>query len=458
MKPSSTYRHIAAHLFMLLSACTPHVRDLSDVADDLEHRTGQRFAEPRAAVPNETEADEIMWPPNVSIADGLSEDELVSLALCNNTAFRTVLADLGLSRADLVQAGMLPNPTFSMLVPWGAKPLELTVRYPLEIFWLRPQRLDLARLDVEQTAERLVQNGLDLIRDVRIAYAESVLAEETLKLSESSLKLNQTIAELTLARLHAGDATELEAANARIDALQTQEQLKRLQHDARVARERLRNLVGLSLGHWPETLAPEPLPIDEAFDPERLLADALETRPDLLAARINVEAAGQGIGLARVQIFDFVASLNAKGIDGNFLAGPGLDVTLPVLNQNQGGIAQAQARFDQAARQYAATRQRIALEIREAHIRLQQAGTSSTQWQTILPPLETNLQDAERAYRNGNVTYLFVLESQRRWLDARLKAVQADADLRRARAELERSVGQRLPVPTDNTSSQTGRL
>ncbi|PPD31712.1 MAG: transporter, partial [Methylomonas sp.] len=151
------------------------------------------------------------------------------------------------------------------------------------------------------------------------------------------------------------------------------------------------------------------------------------------------------IGLAKAEVFKLTASLNAKQVNGPLLAGPGLDVTLPIVNQNQGGIAQAQARFDKAARQYVATRQRIALDVREAHARLQQASESLKQWQqTILPPLRIAIQDAENAYAAGNVTYLFVLETQRRWLDAQLKTAQAAADLRRARAELERSVGQRL--------------
>ncbi|ATG89728.1 TolC family protein [Methylomonas koyamae] len=424
-------------LALSLSACTPQGLGLNDVANDLEQRTGQSFAE--------TRADETAWPANVVMDDDLSEDELVSLALWNNAAFRGTLADLGLSRADLVQAGMLPNPTFSMLVPWGAKPLELTVRYPLEIFWLRPQRVELAQLDVEQTAQRLVQTGLDLIRDVRIAYAELSLAKRRAELAESAVTLSQAIAELTQARLKAGDASELEVTNAQIDALQALEQKGRLLRDCEIAGERLRHLVGLSLEQWPGKVSAERAVQDDRFDTEKLVEQALLARPDLRAAQINVEAAGERIGLARAEVFNFTASLNAKQINGPLLAGPGLDLTLPIVNQNQGGVAQAQARFDKAARQYVATRQRIALDVREAHARLQQAGQSLQQWQqTILPPLQAAIQDAENAYAAGNVTYLFVLETQRRWLDAQLKTAQAAADLRRARAELERSVGQRL--------------
>ncbi|WP_336643847.1 TolC family protein [Methylomonas sp. WH-1] len=410
---------------------------LNDVANELEQRSGQHFAE--------TRADETAWPANVTLDDGLSEDELVSLALWNNAAFHATLADLGLFRADLVQAGMLPNPTFSMLVPWGAKPLELTVRYPLEIFWLRPQRVELAQLDVEQTAQRLVQTGLDLIRDVRFAYAELSLAKRRVELAESAVTLSQAIAELTQARLNDGDASELEVTIARVDALQAQEQQSRLQQDLTIANERLRHLAGLSLEQWPGNVNTELLAHDDRFDTEKLVEQALMARPDLRAAQINVEAAGERIGLARAEIFNITTSLNAKQINGPLLAGPGLDVTLPILNQNQGGVAQAQARFDKAARQYVTTRQRIALDVREAHARLRQASVSLKQWQeTILPPLQAAIKDARNAYAAGNVTYLFVLETQRRWLDAQLKTAQAAADFHRARTELERSVGQRL--------------
>lgn len=132
----------------LLAGCAGRHSDLRDVSTALERRTGHGLGN--------TKPGNIELPSIVSFADGLSEDELVTLALWNNTAFRGALADLGLSRADLVQAGMLPNPSFSMLFPVGAKPLELTLSYPLEVFWLRPRRLASANLDYRQTAERLV--------------------------------------------------------------------------------------------------------------------------------------------------------------------------------------------------------------------------------------------------------------------------------------------------------------
>lgn len=432
-------------LAVLLSGsagCTGQHANIGENAAELSERTGQEL--------RETKPGETVLPTSVSFDDGLSEDELVTLALWNNTGFRAALADLGLSRADLVQAGMLPNPTLSMLFPLGAKPLELTLSYPFQVFWLRPARLASANLDYRQTAQRLVQNGLDLIRDVRWASADLALAEDRLDLAESTVTLNQDIAELAQARLRAGDASELDAENARVEVLQAQERRARFRHDADIASERLRNLAGLGLEHWPQVFEAAPVPAAVAGDPDRLVADALVARPDLRAAELGLESAGQRIGLARAEVFTFTASLNAKEIAQDLLAGPGLDIGIPIFNQNQGGIAQAQARFEKAAHQYMAVRDRIMLDVREAHMRLGQARASYDQWRSrILPPLATSVQAAERAYAAGNVSYLFVLETQRKLFAAQLEAAGSAADLRRARAELERSVGRRLDIQAD---------
>jgi len=293
--------------------------------------------------------------------------------------------------------------------------------------------------------QRLVQSGLDLIRDVRLACADLTLANQRFALSETNVTLNQGIAGQAQSRLRAGEATELEADSASIEELQAREQAVRAGQDARLARERLRSLMGLGLEPWQWVLNESPLLPAGIPDSGALVTNALNARPDLRAAGLGLEAAGKRIGLARAEIYTFTAAINAKEVGNDFLAGPGLDIPIPIVNQNQGGIAQARAKFEKATRQYITVRDRIVLEVREAHTRVAQARESHEQWQKhILPPLEQTVRTAEKSYAAGNVPYLFVLENNRKLADARLKAATANADLRRARAELERSVGQRL--------------
>ena len=62
----------------------------------------------------------------------------------------------------------------------------------------------------------------------------------------------------------------------------------------------------------------------------------------------------------------------------------------------------------------------------------------------ILPALETAVKQAEKSFQNGDTNLLLMLEASRRLVEAQIRTAEVTADLRRARAELERSVGRRL--------------
>jgi cobalt-zinc-cadmium efflux system outer membrane protein len=430
--------------YLLLSLCAVALcgcqlppRDHGRVSAALQERTGHNVGDAAAGI--------FEMPPGVSLDNGLSEEQAVSLALWNNAAFLETLADLGLSRADLVQAGMFPNPTLSMLVPWGAKGLELTAKYPLEALWLRPKRVAAAQANYEQTTQRLTQTALDLIRDVKLAFADLALAKERLRSAEQTVSVTANIGKISEARLDAGDASELELSTARVDVLQAEELVARARHDQRIALERLRMLLGMGLRPFPDRVT-EPALVRVDADAGGLVTNALAARPDLRAAELGVESAGQRIGLARWEAFTLAAGVNAKDVNKEFLAGPSLDLAVPIVNQNQGGVAIAKANFEKSARHYYTVRDRIVLEVRESHTRFVQAKESFDKWQMqILLPLEEAVRRSQKAYEAGDVSLLLVLDNSRKLEDARTKAAVARADLHRAVAELERSVGGRLP-------------
>jgi len=114
---------------------------------------------------------EFSLPGAVSLSDGLTENEAVAIALWNNAQFQALLADLGFARADLQDASLLTNPILSLLFPIGPKQLEATLSLPVDALWQRPHRVAAAQFDAERVAENLVQQGLALIRDVRLACA-----------------------------------------------------------------------------------------------------------------------------------------------------------------------------------------------------------------------------------------------------------------------------------------------
>lgn len=388
-------------------------------------------------------------PPTVDPQDGLSSDEAVATALWNNAAFQVTLSQLGFARADLVEAGMLTNPVLSLLFPLGPKQFEATLRWPIEVLWERPKRRAAAQLTLDATAGSLVQSGLELALAVRLSHADYALAIDRQRLATDTAAALERIDALTQSRLAAGDIGALEARVARVDAGRGRQDADRAAHDVRLARERLRLLMGLADDDpVVDRIQASPAP-DTCGAAADLLPRALAARPDVRAAEIAVEAAAARLGWERRRVLAFTAVLdaNGQGTQG-FEAGPGVDVGLPIFNRNQGGRLRAETELQRASANYVAIQQQVGLDVREAVTLLEQAQESRTAWRTTLvTPLEANLADAEDAYRAGDSSFLFVLENSRRLIEARLRERELAADETRALARIERATGAKCAPP-----------
>ncbi len=391
------------------------------------------------------------WPPGVRDAGALSQDDAVATALWNSPRFQAELAQLGASRADLAEAGALPNPTLSFLLPIGPRQLEASVTYPVGALIQMPFRVAAAKLDVERTARALVEIALDLVRDVRLAHAEVVLAQRRVHVRQEIEKTLAKIAQLTEARLTAGDASKLEARAARAEALTAADLSGRATADVGIARQRLRRLLGLgahAAGDQIDAAPPAPLG-DRAVAPADLEKIALAARPDVRAAEIAVEAAGARLGWEKAKVVQLFARMDVKPIGSSggppLLALPGAQLDIPIFNWNPGGRGRAKAQMEQSAARYLAVRDDVITEVRVARAQLEQARGSLIPWrERVLPLLEENLTSAVRAFEGGAEPYLVVLEAVRRSLDATLRDVELEGDVWRARAALDRAVGKRL--------------
>ncbi len=424
-------------LLLLLLGCASYLpRDRSDISQALRERIGHEL-NPIA------QSDSARIPQGVALADGLTEDEAVALALWNNAQFRTDLTELGFARADLIEAGLLRNPVLSLLFPLGPKQLEYTLTLPFEALWQRPKRVAAAKLDAERVAENLVQHGLDLARDAMIAHADLALAEERQNLGEQNAAAQQAIADIAAARLRAGDISELEESASRLEALRAQEIAVRRKQEIDNAKARFTTLLGLDVRDTTLALVSSTMTDLPSRSFAELKTAAMASRPDLRAAELAIEAAGKRLGWERTKILNLTGVLDANGSGKEgFEMGPGAQIEVPLFNWNNGKTARAHAQIEQAAAQYLVVQRRIALEVsqvRTDYLAAQQTlALCREQW---VPIAIAAAQRAQKAYAVGEVAYLFVLEINRQLLDARLREAEAAADLQRAHARLKHSVG-----------------
>lgn len=391
-----------------------------------------------------------LTPAGVSLTDGLSARESVALALWNNAAFQSELTQLGFARADLDDAGLLPNPVLSLLFPIGPRQIEAWMQWPIEVLWQRPRRVRAAQLDVERAARTLVQTGVDLTRDVLVAHADAVLATERLRLICEALPRWRALTELTDARVRAGDLGPLESASARRDLAVAEEQSLRARAELVQARERLSLLVGVSLA--------TDVPLVDEGDAQGVPAEvagfervALASRPDVRAAELAVEAAGARAGFERSRVVSMSLRVDAFAFgqgsasanESTMRLGP--QVALPIFNQNQGGIGRAESEVERAAWRAESVRRQVIADVRQAHAQSLAAHEALSLWRArALPAAREAAEAARSAFARGEVAWQVVEDAALRENEAALREATLVAERRRAAAQLTRAMGGNL--------------
>jgi cobalt-zinc-cadmium efflux system outer membrane protein len=430
---------LAAIACSIVSGCATsgRVPDRTDVDEAVRRRAGSGIR---------LEQGQPALPAGVSLDDGLTRDDAVAIALWNSPTFQTSLADLGLARADLVEARLLRNPVFSLLFPVGPKQLEWTLQFPVDTLWQRPRRIAAATSNLRSVAERLVSDALTLVANVRGAYLDAVAAERRTGLASENADLTRQIAAIADARLRAGDISELEARTARSEAAQVEAMLRALEHERDAARVGLVARLGVDAA--PATLRLEPdvaQTVAACGPPETLATDALASRPDVRAAEMAIEAAGRRAAWERSRVLTLIAVLDANGRGSQpDEIGPGTNAEIPVFTRNQGGVSRTTAELERASQAYRAVRVQVTSEVRTAVIRLAQAQQAVEIWEReIVPSIQIEQRQAERAYQAGEVALLVLLDTSRRLVQARINQLEAAVSLERAVIALERSVGRR---------------
>jgi cobalt-zinc-cadmium efflux system outer membrane protein len=412
------------------------------INDELRQRTGFVLPENIGG-----DSRSFSLPPGVTTANTLTARDAVAIALWNNSAFQADLANLEVSRADLVEAALFKNPSLSSLLPVGPKPFEFLLAWPLEELWQRKQRVKAAQLSLDAVATGLVQNGLQLMRDVKSAHADLWLAASRATVLQESAELRARIATFSERRRDAGDGTGLDVSLSRADS-QSAAALARIAEDeVGIAASRLRHVLGMrgqpqAIVATFERTDRQPLPTIEF-----LLETAASSRPDLRAAEINVNASAERAKWQRSQVLALLApTLSIKEVgDAGLRAGPGLNMDIPILSRNQGRISRADAEVVRAARQYAALKDRIEQEVLDAYGRYRQAEASLARIAVqVRPAADQAIQLSQRAFENGDVVLLTVLEATKQKFDIDLREVEALASLERALADLERAIGRSL--------------
>lgn len=378
------------------------------------------------------------------LAQPLSADAAVQIALLNNRSLQASFQELGIAEADLVQAGRLPNPGFSFGRFTRGQELELErgVHVNLARLIAMPMLGAVESRRFEATRSLATMNVLSLAAETRKAWIVAVTAEETRRYLGQVAQAAEAGAELARRMEQVGNFSKLQRAREQSFRADAMLNLARAEQARRAARERLTRLLGL-WGEQTRFTLPERLPdlppsLAERPDIERV---AMAQRLDVQAARLATEQTARNLGLTRTTRFVNVLELGAVRNSSNEAPtqrGWEVAVELPLFDWGGARVARAEAVYMQAVHLAAQTAIDARSEVREAYGAWQAAYDVARHHQEQIVPLRQQIAEENLLRYNGMLIGVFELLADARLQIASVNAaIEARRDFWIAEADLD---------------------
>src|SRR5688572_11306163 len=183
---------------------------------------------------NDKDAEQAQSAVRKLLEAPLTADAAVQIALLNNRGLQAAYADLGISEADVVQAGRLRNPGFSFARLHRADEVEIERTFLFDVLGLltMPIRTDLEKRRFELTRGKVTAEVLQVAADTRRAWHRAVSARESAKYAEQVKDAAEASAELARRMAATGNFSKLDHAREQVFYAEATAQLARARQTA----------------------------------------------------------------------------------------------------------------------------------------------------------------------------------------------------------------------------------
>jgi outer membrane protein TolC len=398
----------------LLAGCATFSEDggFGAVQQSVKERIGQ---EVRWARTNE-EAISIRARTREILARPLGADDAVQLALLSNPGLQARYAELGISEADLVQAGRGPNLRLHWLrtkVGNDVAKVEESFSFDLLGVLLMPMRQKMESRRFERVQAEITADVIRVAAETRKAWVLAVAAAESARYMAQVKQAAEAGSELARRMATVGNWSKLNQMREQVFYADAAVQLARVKHAAQAGRERLARQMGL----WGEDLAfrlAERLPDLPAAprDGGELEARAMEQRLDVRAATREAEWLAESLGLVNATRFINAIELGrARTKEGQdpFAYGYVIGVEIPIFDWGTARVARAEATYMQAAHRVAEIAINARSEVREAYGAYRTNFDLARHFRDEIVPLRKRISEEMLLRYNGMLTGVFEL-------------------------------------------------
>jgi len=435
----------AVALSLTLGGCVSVPRDsgFSDVTKTINQRTG-RTVEWKNHDSIAPASDDTVAP---MLQGELTADRAVEIAFANNRDLQATLEELGIARADLIQASLIRNPIFDgeLRFPGSpAKPFELSVTQTILDIIQLPARRKLGAAMFAATKTRVSAAVISFASDVRADFYELQAAQQVLARQSTITEAARVSAEISQRQHSAGNISDLDLENEQAVYEQAKVDLARRQLMALNVRERLVMDMGLTKNDPNWKIQSEFTPIPENETPiEDMENTALSRRADIAVARAQLEAARRALPIARASAFgDLSAGIHHdRDVDGSKTTGPSVAIPIPIFNRGAAARARAEATLRQSQQRLEALLSTARSEVRAAHERLVEARSRAEYLRDVVVPRRQRIVALTQLEYNSMLRGVFeLIQARQNLASAERELVMAQRDYWVARTDMDRAL------------------
>ena len=380
----------------------------------------------------------------------LAADAAVALALLNNRELRAEVERIAASRADLVQAGLLPNPVLSLTLRAPIDPTDgvwfvgAAVVQQFTALWLRDSKISAADARLNQTVLDVSDRALRVVAEVRSTHARLAFGQRELAIAREAETLVGQSVDVMRRRVAGGEATALDVARLDQQRIAFETDEADLVRSLAKERRRLLELVGFAAADadWEvsDVEPPSAIPPDE----RSVIALALSQRLDVAASRALADASAADLSIEeRSRLKDFGVGIDfERDTDETYTLGPVIESELPIFDTNEAQIAKAGSLARSAFATSEAVAQRAIREARSSYVEVVQSLRLASTLRDVAVPLAERVSElAQKGVAAGVSDTTVLLEARRELLDVRRTLARREADAAVAAIELEYAVG-----------------
>lgn len=424
---------------------------------------------PSPASPTANNTAKAQPPPPLTLPDGnvplLKLHIALNEGLVHSPRVTAQRAQLGITRALYAAATVMPNPVY---YDDGAAVSEQTFRHGVistyDLPWKIAFRLLSAKRSFKETKLEILAALWQFRNDIRRAYTELTIAQETYDTLHNLYDLAARLLEVSDKRFHAGDVPELDVLRARLALSQTSIDLNAGGRRILKAAQDLNVMLGRQV-ELPMRVPRLPV-FDLKAEKTELLPDFSKKVPPLrqfideaMENRLELKILKAQIKVAQAQLYSAIGNIvpdptlaGGPSITNNAPSGPQINayfftwnVEVPIFNWQQGDIARLRATIKQSYAQVGAQKNMVTQQVAQAYNDLVISRERIRTYQEhVLADSAEVARLARRSYEVGQSDITSTLLAQQANVQIRSQFLDAVLSYQQALTDLEQSVGEPL--------------